>query len=409
MTSSSQDTLAPCVVVAGPAHSGKSTFLHQLDQALQTHGSRPEVYIVKGSPDATGRWLYHMPPEQRSALERQLKGVWTPEAVEMICLWILSARRHLGLVLVDLGGKLGPLNPMILGCCTHYILLARKLETEEQEQQEGMSAWDCACSGAGLVPVARIRSLWKDGQAGVTQNESSQPLEATYRADAAVPGDTTNDAVIAAVVERLLKLRLERTVAAYLNLRLERDWETGDLVDLAGLLPQLQQQARQDGRVRLGGRAPIWAYAAAVHRALDVNPKAVIEVFEPKLPSGFVRIPDAFSSQTNSASSWDDWLEVCLRNSPWGPKLELKTITPERMLPLSATFLLGAVPLPEFERPERIFVSGAVPIWLHLAYSRRLRQWGVKEIGHWDGRLQQPVFIYREGAGKAGAAGLAAG
>jgi hypothetical protein len=408
MPEGDEEYLAPCVVVAGPARSGKSTFLHQLDQALQTHQSGLEVYIVKGSPDATGRWLYHMPPEQRSSLERQLKGVWTPEAVEMICLWILSARRHLELVLVDLGGKLGPLNPMIVGCCTHYILLARKLETEEQEQQEGMPAWDRACSGAGLIPLARIRSLWKDGKAGVTQNESSQPLEATYRADAAVPGNKTNDAVIAAVVERLLKLRLQRRVAACLNLRLRRDWGTEDLVNLAGLLPQLQKQA-EDGRVRLGGRAPIWAYAAAMHRALDVNPGAVIEVFEPKLPSGFVRIPDAFSSQTQFPSIWNDWLEVCLCTSGWGPKLELKTITPERMLPISAAFLLGAVPLPEFERPESIFVSGAVPIWLHLAYSRRLLRLGVKQIGHWDGRLQQPVFVHREGAGKAGAAGLAAG
>ena len=46
---------APCVVVVGPANSGKTTFLHLLDQAQQQHPDLPLVYIVKGTPDGTGR------------------------------------------------------------------------------------------------------------------------------------------------------------------------------------------------------------------------------------------------------------------------------------------------------------------------------------------------------------------
>lgn len=62
---------APCVAVVGPANSGKTTLLHFLDEALQRHAAQPLTYVVKGSPDGTGRYLFHA-PELRAALRERV-------------------------------------------------------------------------------------------------------------------------------------------------------------------------------------------------------------------------------------------------------------------------------------------------------------------------------------------------
>src|SRR5205823_5373022 len=53
--------LAPCVAVIGPPNSGKTTLLHLLDSALQHHPDAPLAYVVKGSPDGSGRYLHRAP------------------------------------------------------------------------------------------------------------------------------------------------------------------------------------------------------------------------------------------------------------------------------------------------------------------------------------------------------------
>ena len=87
-----------------PGASGKTTFLHLLDEALQLHAEAPLVYVVKGNPDGTGRYLFHA-PRLREALKPRVKGAWSAVTVSTIGEWIDRCRSRLELVLVDLGGR----------------------------------------------------------------------------------------------------------------------------------------------------------------------------------------------------------------------------------------------------------------------------------------------------------------
>jgi len=391
------ETLAPCVVVAGPPNSGKTTFVHQIDEALQRHPSLPLVYVVKGSPDSTGRYLYYA-PELRERVETDLKGRWAPpQTVETICSWILNARRSLDLVILDFGGRHSPVNSAILPCCTHYLVVARTFSDDpEKEQREGMGSWDRACLGQGLLPVAGIRSLWKEGDVRVWEAADSGegPLRATYRADAADPGDATNGRVVEAVAERLLGICPARRVVPYLDLRLNRSWEAKDLPDLAGLLPELANRVQRDATAKLGGRAPMWAYLAVMHRALDFNEEAHIDLFEPKWPGAFIRIP---ALHDNAGSAFPpNCLEVSWRSERAEQVLDLRIATPDRFLPAMLALFLESAPLPEREIPKGsgVTVNGPCPLWIHMAYSRWLRSAGAERISIWDARSRSPVQVH---------------
>jgi hypothetical protein len=80
---SEEPILAPCVAVVGPANSGKTSLLHPLDEALQSHPSAPLAYVVKGNPDGTGRYLLHAP-------ELRERGVGSAHA--HVCRTVLRCR-----------------------------------------------------------------------------------------------------------------------------------------------------------------------------------------------------------------------------------------------------------------------------------------------------------------------------
>lgn len=393
---SGEPPLAACVAVVGPANSGKTTLLHLLDGALQLHPGAPLVYVVKGNPDGTGRYLFHA-PELREALKPKVKGSWTNVTMETIGEWVDRCRERLELVLVDVGGKHDPTNEALFGRCSHALVVARRFEDEAEERAEGMESWVAATGAAGLRLAGRVRSLWRDGEPWA-EVDADGTFDAGFRADTSRPGDSTNRAVVARLVESLLRLRTHRPTAGYLDLRLPRDWAFDDLADLAGLVPRLE--ARGDGPLTLGGRAPIWAYAAALHRALDRDPRAAVEVFDPKAPSGLVPVPERLAGEVPAE------VARCL-SVRWsaGPEdgcavLEIEITSPDRFLPPSVFAHLPALPRPAGEpTPGPVVVSGAGPIWLHLAYSRWLRSLpGERGIGLVDARTRSAVFVTGPGS-----------
>lgn len=385
------ETLAPCVAVVGPANSGKTTLLHLLDRALQLHPVRPLVYVVKGNPDGTGRYLFHA-PELREPLKERVKGVWCATTVETVCGWVESCRRHLDLVLVDLGGRHAPGNERIFERCSHALVVARRFADRGREREEGMESWVRACRRSGLGTVSRLRSVAGSGRSRITSSRSG--LTGVFRGDAAGPEDSINRPVVDALVEALLALAPACTQPRYLDLRLERDWTAGDLARVGGRLERIRSLVAAGESLVLGGRAPVWAYAAALHRALDVDPAARGAVFDPKVPAALVPIP---AHQVQPAADWIGKLETAWRWTPRGDEalLDLRITTPDRFLPLPRPDLLAALPRPDSEPPSRtVVVSGAAPIWLHLALSRWLRGLpGERTVGIEDARMGAAVLL----------------
>src|SRR5690606_10357266 len=197
----------------------KSSLVDRLDRALQHHADRPEAYVIKGSPDGTGHYLLHA-PALRQALKDDVKGGWSARTPEIIVSWIRKCRRHLDVVLVDLGGKHDPVNQQIFEQCTHYIALARR------QDPDGLSSWARACEESRLEAVAGLQSVLAPEQPAF--DATGCIFEGTFRGDAGWPEDP-NHAVLDGLVERILALGVDRPPPTYLDLRQPRDWNESDL------------------------------------------------------------------------------------------------------------------------------------------------------------------------------------
>jgi hypothetical protein len=384
--------LAPCVAIVGPANSGKTSVLHFLDEELQHRRSGPVAYVLKGNPDGTGRYLFHA-PELRDRLKPEVKGAWCDETAETVYEWIDNCRRHLDLVLLDLGGRHTPANHRMLRRCSHFIVVARRFEEPQLEADSGMASWESACEKEGLRCVALLRSVLGPEPA-VVNDRNGPVLRATFRGDATEPGSATNREIVEAVVDRLIELCPPGRERGYVDLRLGRRWLPEDLADLAGLAPLVAAKARCGEPVVLGGgHAPIWAYASAMHRALDVDEDARIEVFDPKVVSGLVTIPDRLGLPHRHLS---EALDVVWQRSATveGTTLRIGIATADHFLRPHHLAGLSGAPRPAGD-PSRgpAVVYGSVPIWLHLTYSRWLRSLGSPAIGGWDAGLRSAVIV----------------
>ncbi|HTB72221.1 MAG TPA: hypothetical protein VK762_03200 [Polyangiaceae bacterium] len=185
---------------------------------------------------------------------------------------------------------------------------------------------------------------------------------------------------------------------AYLSLKLPRDWTLEDLEDLGGKGAELDRLVAAEGGVVLGGVGPAWAHATALHRALDREPEARVWFFDPKVAGGLVEIPRTLGADPLSPLARA--LHAAWEPERGGAMLRLAIITKDKMLPPLAFQLLPSAPLPAPPVPEgALWTSGAAPIWLHLAYSRWLRDCGEGcSIGLWDAGKRGIVFVTGPGS-----------
>jgi energy-coupling factor transporter ATP-binding protein EcfA2 len=375
--------LAPCVAVIGPPNSGKTTLLHLLDRALQRHPEGPLAYVVKGNPDGSGRYLFEA-PGLREDLKKATKGAWCDMTVPTVAGWIGAARERLELVLLDLGGLRTKTNDVLFARCTHVIAIAREDASDE------LAAWLGDAARHGLPVVARVWSFAGHGAASAWR-AADGVLECELLGESRPPDDTTNEDVIAAIVAELLALRVRRELPPYVDLHLRgRRWTVGDIADVAGRRERIEAEATSGGPVLLGGVAPVWAYAAALHAADDAHAHVRIEAFDPKQAAGWVAVPSV------PAGASIDSLSARWVRRPDGASLLLTLTRADRFLPSGVAMHPERLPWPESPVPSGLLVTdGAVPTWVHLAYSRWLRNLAPgADLACWDGSLRGAVVVH---------------
>jgi hypothetical protein len=203
-----------------------------------------------------------------------------------------------------------------------------------------------------------------------------------------------NQAVVETLAPALGRLVATSRRNDYVDLDLGCRWEFQDVASLGGRGAVLDTVA-STGRLLLGGRAPKWAYGAALVRGLHVNPNSTCCVFDPKLEEGFVEIPRSVKTVARSAmplrAAWSSISE------PEAAMLHITVATDDRMLSDPEPAGLSALPEPEGQPAQHgpLVLSGVgTPNWVDLAYVRWLSQrFPDREIGMWDAATERAVVI----------------
>jgi len=379
-----REPLAPCIAVVGPANSGKTSLLHQLDERLSR--AVDSFYVIKGNPDGTGRYLYRA-PDLREQLKERVKGKWGSTTVEQICEWIYQGRKNLALALLDFGGlhdeRTAAGNVRMLSACSHYLLVTR-------DDLTGASLWDQVCRAQGLIRVGHLRSLPFEGPAALLIADNEDTFEAAFQVGVP-PGHTRNDTVMNSLVQRLAQLARPVAQLPYINLR--RAWWTRDmLATVDGEAEKIAQLARRTGVVVIGGKpAPVWAYLAALKFALAANPAARVFFFDPKQPQSLVEIPDA---PADNALFPREALRLGWRGDGGRSVLEIEIATGDKFLPATAAQNLNGAPAPGPMPSRNVGVSGALPLWVYGTYARWLVAAGAERLSSWDANTKEFVEIW---------------
>lgn len=137
--------MLPAIIIGGPPHAGKSTLTYNLTQALRKR--RVDHFVIRACPDYEGDWSQEI--DQKSVDRIRIKGEWTPEVVQHICMTL--QQRHFPL-LVDLGGQPKAWQTVILQHCTHSILLLK------QDDESVIHFWRDLVIAHGLLPIADLYS-----------------------------------------------------------------------------------------------------------------------------------------------------------------------------------------------------------------------------------------------------------
>jgi hypothetical protein len=370
--------LAPCIAVVGPANAGKTTLLHLLDEKLQRR--LKAALVIKGSPDHTGRYLFHA-PNLREALKEDVKGQWGATTIEHICESITCGRAHLEIALLDFGGRHNPENDRMLQRCSHYIVVSRRDDTAAG------ASWDEVAARNGLQRVAWMRSMGARDAGAPEIARSSHGWEGVFRWDVQA-GDDVNDAVIAPLVEEIIALRRDLAAAPYIDLHFLERWKESDIEELRGRSAEIRAAVGRSGKVALGGAAPKWAYLGGLRCALETRRDARIFCFDPTLPLPLVELPAA-----RSAGSFPEGvLEVRWSRDHSRLKLHMtaadKFLPPEAALNLAHAPDFGDIPVGE------VCLWGKGPIWLYGAYARWLIAAGVARLRTFDLNLQKAVRVW---------------
>ncbi|NTU79619.1 MAG: hypothetical protein HGA45_09480 [Chloroflexales bacterium] len=345
----------PALLLGGPPHSGKSTLLYRLSQALRL--AHVEHYALRASPDGEGDWTHEATESLVRELRMRSKDDWTPSFAARISRDI--DQRHLPL-LVDVGGRVTPETTQVAAACTHGLLIA--------PLGGDLAPWRAQLGRLGRPLVAELRSDLH----GVQQvSDDGSVLRGTL--SGLGRGLTSDGLCLEALVARVRRLfdyppdqlyhihrslapvefilHLEYALPPLLAHSGDRRWEPAELPVLLGSLPA-------DEPLALYGRGPMWLYGA-----LGAFTRPIPQLFNPR--AGWVAPPDlqAAAAPDPLRLRWDalethtDHTRLCL--SIPGGHLDLAEAS--------------GLPIPQAPAGHGVVLDGKLPNWLFVALARAYR------------------------------------
>lgn len=368
--------LFPAIFIGGPPHSGKSTLLYRLTQALRA--ADVAHYALRASPDGEGDWSNEAPPDTVRLLRR--KQPWSPAFADQVSRAI--DRRHLPL-LVDAGGKVSPESAQIAAACTHGLLLAANLAD--------LAPWRELLARHGRPLLAELRSELTGPQ---TVTDGAPVLRGVL--SGLGHGLSSEGVCFAALLTRLTPFltyspdKLYHTHRALTNLEmilhLERAihplpahtpperWQPAELPVLLANLPA-------DTPLALYGRAPNWLYAALA----AFSPPAP-QLFNPTL--GWVTPPPLRLTAAPGPAGLH-WVAV----TPLPAAIRVELAVAGGYLDYDDAVGLAAPALPP---GQGVALAGKLPHWLYAALVCAYRDAGATWVAVYQPQLAGAVVVWSQ-------------
>jgi Predicted nucleotide kinase len=256
----------PAIAIGGPPHSGKSTLIYRLSNALRQKGI--DHYVLRANPDGEGDWSYEADSNLVAVLRQRVKGPWNDEFTQHVMRSI--QQRHLPL-LVDLGGKITSETKKVASQCTHAIVLSRDSEL--------LSAWRTCMEDCSLQLVAELLSVLEGEQSGSLETMPIQAVISGLSQDKSSDGPVFKALVevvshsISYTSEEIYRIHsalapsdciINVSQAIYpLPRSAGEPWLPEYLRPLLDSLPR-------DEALCVYGRGPIWLYAALAGHTLEL-------------------------------------------------------------------------------------------------------------------------------------------
>lgn len=371
----------PAVLVGGPPHVGKSVLFYQLTQALRDRGIRH--YAIRVSPDGEGNWFQEGEPESVSKISVNSSREWPTTFVERIR---HDLEHRIVPLLVDIGGRPGPSQEILLSSCTHSILLLR------EDRPDNTHHWQDLITKNNLQLIAQLISRRIGGSSITTY---SPILQGTISGLERHALDTylgeSFDALVQLVADLFTSYDLEELERSFfstapselvldLNAELHafthnRRWEPA-------MLPKLLERIPEQASLSIFGVGPNWLYAAlAAHNHL-----APFYLFDPRLPFQWVQPAQIYLG-------WEPSLDVQHFSHEY-PEMTVLTIN----IPMKHLNYFQQDPLvfPPVSCEKGLIIDGPIPFWLLTALVRMYKNNGIPWIALRYVQIDGAVVAYSD-------------
>jgi hypothetical protein len=181
------------------------------------------------------------------------------------------------------------------------------------------------------------------------------------------------------LADRLIALSRPLTQTPYINLR--REWWGPEMIaDAGGEAGRIALLTDRTGVVVLGGRAPAWAYLAALRTALLQDPEVKAYFFDPKQPQKLIEIPKTPAKPGVESPFDKDVLNAYWRVEGDTAILDVTKQTEDRFLPPIVAENLQHATWPGTPPSRVAAITGDLPLWLFGAYARWIIRSGAEKV-----------------------------